>query len=367
MRIQSLDIARGITVAMMIIVNNPGSWDSIYAPLEHAKWHGCTPTDLVFPFFLFWVGVSISLGKNDGLGVFPHKKTFIRTGKLFGLGLLLSLFPKFDFDTVRIMGVLQRIGLVYLAVSYIAFYAKKEYLWWLAFGFILLHYFLLTLVPVPGIGPANLEAETNLGAYLDRFILTEPHLWKAVKTWDPEGLLGTLSSIASGLFGLCIGHILLNKNLPNSYKLKATALLGLALIVLGYCWNLLDYPINKSLWTGSFALFTSGLAALFLLIIYILVDIKNKTIPFQNFFLGMGINAIFVFFVSGLVPRILGMIKIEKTPGQPQGFLSYFYENFVNTIFENPKNSSLLMAFIWLLFYGGICYYFFKKKIVFKV
>lgn len=121
------------------------------------------------------------------------------------------------------------------------------------------------------------------------------------------------------------------------------------------------------MWTGSFALFTSGLAALFLLLIYVLVDLKNINIPFQNFFLGMGINAIFVFFVSGLVPRILGMIKIQKTPSETQGFLSYFYENYINTIFENPKNSSLLMAIIWLLFYGGICYYFYKKKIVFKV
>lgn len=367
MRTQSLDIARGITVAMMVLVNNPGSWGHIYAPLEHAAWHGCTPTDLVFPFFLFWVGAALSLGKIDYQVPFPWSKVIVRTLKLFALGLFLSLFPKFNFGVVRIMGVLQRIALVYFFASVLIHYFKPKVLWLWAFVLIILHYLLLTKMYVPGIGAANLEAETNFGAWLDRLIITEPHLWKAVKTWDPEGLLGTLSSISNGLFGFLIGQLLFNKAIDFYFRFKSVLLLGLALITLGYGWHLLDYPLNKSLWTGSFALFTSGLASVFIAVIYYWVDFKNYKFPIKTFFLGLGVNAIFVFFASGLIPRMANLIKIDVGNGETENPIGFFYDTFINPYFAEPKVASLSMALLWILFYGSICYFFYRKKIVFKV
>jgi Uncharacterized conserved protein len=209
-RLLSLDVFRGITVAAMIMVNNPGSWGSVYAPLLHAPWNGCTPTDLIFPFFLFIVGVSIHFAYqtkvNEGLHQKVVMKILKRTAIIFLLGLFLALFPKFNFATVRIPGVLQRISIVFLFCSLIYFKAG-----WIAqiriAAFLLVVYFLMmTLIPVPGVGPASLEPETNLGAWLDRLIL-DGHLWVQSKTWDPEGILSTVPAIATGILGMLTGQL----------------------------------------------------------------------------------------------------------------------------------------------------------------
>ena len=212
-RLRSLDVFRGITVAAMILVNNPGDWGHIYAPLEHAEWNGCTPTDLIFPFFLFIVGVSIvfALGSKKENPETHNKLILValkRSAILFGLGLFLSLFPLFDFSVVRILGVLQRIAIVYFICVVIFIKTNPKTQWKLMIGILLAYWAIMTLIPVPGVGYANLGKETNLGAWLDRLVLTVNHTWKLSKTWDPEGILSTLPAIGTGLFGILIGNLL---------------------------------------------------------------------------------------------------------------------------------------------------------------
>ena len=210
-RLLSLDVFRGLTVAAMLLVNNPGDWGHIYPPLEHAPWNGCTPTDLIFPSFLFIVGVSIAYALGTARqDAARHPALLARIVKraaiLFGLGLLIALEPRFDFATVRVMGVLQRIALVFLVCGVV--FVKTG--WRTQVGLlvtVLVGYaVLLQLVPVPGIGPANLAPATNLGAWLDRAVLGEAHLWRTAKTWDPEGLLGTLPAVGTGLLGMLAGQ-----------------------------------------------------------------------------------------------------------------------------------------------------------------
>lgn len=353
-RLLSLDIFRGITVAFMIIVNNPGDWSNLYWPLEHAKWHGCTPTDLVFPFFLFIVGVAIPLAdaNSNAIGS-KYQKIIIRGIKLFGLGLFLSLFPKFNLETVRIMGVLQRIALVYMVCSIFYLTTKsKSYNNKLRVIYLiisLLGYFLLiSFVNVPGVGPANLEPETNLGAWIDRTLLTEPHLWKAVKTWDPEGLLGTLPATANCIFGIIIGQKLIEQNKTPISKIKWIFFLGLLAMAIGLMWDNLGFPLNKSLWTSSYALFTSGLAILFLGLLYYIIDYK-AIITRATFFTTFGQNAILAFFLSGLIPRILSMAKLPNANGELESFNQLIYNNWLLPHFNNPKLASLAAALLFLI------------------
>ena len=215
-RLLSLDFFRGITVAAMILVNNPGDWGHIYAPLEHAEWNGCTPTDLIFPFFLFIVGVSIVYALDNKLSDFKNHNSLIlsilkRAAILFGLGLLMSLQPYFDFANFRIPGVLQRIAIVYFVCALLFLKIKPNILFKIFIIILISYWLMMVLIPVPGFGVANLGKETNLGAWLDRFVLTEKHLWINGKTWDPEGILSTLPAIASGLFGVLMGVILKSK------------------------------------------------------------------------------------------------------------------------------------------------------------
>lgn len=368
-RLLSLDIFRGITVAFMIIVNNPGDWDNLYWPLEHAKWNGCTPTDLVFPFFLFIVGVAIPFAdhanKIDNKPA-KYRKILIRSIKLFGLGLFLSLFPKFNIETVRIMGVLQRIALVYLICS-ILFLNFSDKLLILALTCCLLgYYFLMTYVPVPGFGSPNLEPATNFGAWLDRTILTEPHLWKAVKTWDPEGLLGTIPAIGNGILGIITGKKLLQSNLNQIDKIKWMCLVGILAVSIGLCWDFLGFPINKSLWTSSYTLFTSGWAMLFLAVLYFLIDVRKWKFGI-NFFVAFGVNAILAFFLSGLIPRIMGMIKLQNIDGELISSNRWIYLNWIFPYFSNPKNASLVAAFIFLLLLFIPFYWMLKKRFFVKV
>ncbi len=366
-RLLSLDVFRGITVAFMIIVNNPGDWDHIYWPLEHAAWNGCTPTDLVFPFFLFIVGVSIPFAnQNVKLGNEKYKKTLIRGLKLFGLGLFLSLFPKFNIDVVRIMGVLQRIALVYIICSLLFFNLNIKGFVFALFFCLILYYFLMNFVAVPGFGDPNLGAETNFGAWLDRTILTEPHLWKTAKTWDPEGLLGTIPAVGNGIFGILAGNKLLEKNTEALKKVKWLFLVGILAISIGLCWDILGFPINKSLWTSSYTLYTSGLGLCFLGILYFIIDIKNYT-RFTNFFVVFGVNAIAVFFLAGLIPRILGMIKLTNVDGTPIGLKNWIYVSLIAPIFNDPKNASLAGATSFLLIFYIICYCLWRNKIFIKV
>lgn len=376
-RLLSLDFFRGLTVAAMILVNNPGSWGHIYAPLAHAEWNGCTPTDLVFPFFLFIVGVSIAYAmgskKEDPSS---HNKTIVKAAKrgftLFALGFILAIFPRnfADFNLmeslqkVRIPGVLQRIGVVFFIASilFLKLSTKNIYK---AFLLILFGYWLLmTFVPVPGVGYANLEKETNLGAWLDRTILTEAHLYKAAKTWDPEGILSTLPAIATALFGILVGIYLKRKDVDLGTKMAWLFSAGLAATGLGLLWDL-QFPINKALWTSSYVLYAGGLATLILTLSYWIID-ANQYNRFTKPFVVYGVNAITVFFVSGLLPRLLNMIKVEGKDGDKMGALTWFNQTFFTPYFS-PINASLAYAIFVILFFYVILWVMYKRNIIIKV
>ena len=373
-RLLSLDVFRGITVAAMILVNNPGSWGSIYAPLKHAEWNGCTPTDLIFPFFLFIVGVSIAYALGTKKENNKDHSSLILTALkraliLFGLGLFLSLYPKVftdpigAFETVRIPGVLQRIAVVFFisAVLFIKTGPKAQFR--VLVGLLIAYWLLMTLVPVPGVGYANLEKETNLGAWLDRTILTEAHLWKSVKTWDPEGILSTIPAISTGLFGVLVGTYLRRKDKETAPKIASLFSVGVLAIIAGLIWDLF-FPINKSLWTSSYVLYAGGLATVGLSLLYWLIDVQGYqrgTKPFVAF----GINAITVFFLSGLLPRTMNMIKVDLN-GSEVGLQSYIYQAFFTPNFS-PINASLAYAIVYVWFWFGILWIMYRKNIIIKV
>ena len=373
-RLLSLDVFRGITVAAMILVNNPGSWAHIYAPLEHAEWNGCTPTDLIFPFFLFIVGVSISYALGSKKQHMNHSKLIMTALKraliLFGLGLFLSLFPKVftepleAFRTVRIPGVLQRIAVVFFITALIFIKTSPKTQLRTMIGILIAYWALMTLVPVPGLGYANLEKETNLGAWLDRTILTEAHLWKSARTWDPEGILSTLPAVATGLFGVLAGSWLRRKDREESVKISWMFSIGVLAVILGLIWDLC-FPINKALWTSSFVLYTGGLATIGLALCYWLIDVqgyKKGTKPFVVY----GVNAITVFFLSGLIPRILSMIRVKMPDGTVSGSKEWMYETFFTPYFS-PVNASLAGAITFILIWLLILWWMFNKKIIIKV
>lgn len=373
-RLLSLDVFRGLTVAAMILVNNPGSWAHIYAPLKHAEWHGCTPTDLIFPFFLFIVGVSISYALGSKKGYMSHSKLIITALKraliLFGLGLFLNLFPKVftepieAFQTVRIPGVLQRIAVVFFITALIFIKTTPKTQLRLLMGILLAYWAMMTLIPVPGVGYANLEKETNLGAWLDRTLLTEAHLWRSAKTWDPEGILSTLPAIGTGIFGLLIGTWLKRKDREDSVKISWMFSIGILAVILGLIWDLC-FPINKALWTSSFVLYAGGLATIGLALCYWLIDVqgyKKGTTPFVVY----GINAITVFFLSGLIPRILTMIKVNMPDGTILNSREWMYESFFSPYFS-PINASLAGAVTFILIWLGILWLMFSRKIIIKV
>ena len=373
-RLLSLDVFRGITVAAMILVNNPGSWSTIYAPLKHAEWNGCTPTDLIFPFFLFIVGVSISYALGSKKDTTSQSKllftAFKRALILFALGLFLNLFPKVftepmeALSTVRIPGVLQRIAIVFFITALIFIKTSQKTQLRLFIGILIVYWALMTLVPVPGVGYANLEKETNLGAWLDRTILTEAHLWKSAKTWDPEGILSTLPAVATGLFGVLIGTWLRRKDRQDSVKISWMFSIGINAVILGLIWDLC-FPINKALWTSSFVLYAGGLATIGLALCYWLIDVqgyKKGTTPFVVY----GVNAITVFFLSGLIPRILTMIMVTMPDGTQVNSRVWMYETFF-TPYLTPINASLAGAVTFILIWLAILWWMFNKKIIVKV
>jgi predicted acyltransferase len=373
-RLLSLDVFRGLTVAAMILVNNPGSWAHIYAPLRHAEWHGCTPTDLIFPFFLFIVGVSISYALGSKKGHMSHSKLIFTALKraliLFGLGLFLNLFPKVftdpmeAFQTVRIPGVLQRIAVVFFITAVIFIKTSPKTQLRILIGILLAYWAMMTLIPVPGVGFANLEKETNLGAWLDRTLLTEAHLWRSAKTWDPEGIFSTLPAIGTGIFGLLIGTWLKRKDKEESVKISWMFSIGILAVILGLIWDLC-FPINKALWTSSFVLYAGGLASIGLALCYWLIDVqgfKKGTTPFVVY----GINAITVFFLSGLIPRILTMIKVNMPDGTVLTSREWLYESFYSPYFS-PINASLAGAVTFMLIWLGILWWMYSRKIIIKV
>ncbi|WP_022822694.1 acyltransferase family protein [Hymenobacter norwichensis] len=363
-RLISLDVFRGVTVAAMILVNNPGDWGHIYAPLEHAAWHGCTPTDLIFPFFLFIVGVSIVYAL-DGARRQPeaHGRTMVRILKrsaiLFGLGLLSALYPKFEFETLRIPGVLARISWMFLVCGVLFLKTTRRQQIGLLASVLVLYNVLLQVVPVPGFGPANLEPSTNLGAWLDRLVFTENHLWSQSRTWDPEGLLGTLPAVGTGLLGMLTGQWLRRKDVEPATRVAWLFVAGGAAVLLGLIWNGW-FPINKALWTSSYVLYAGGLAMMALAGLYWLTDVQSYR-RFTTPALVYGVNAITVFFLSAIVSKTLNLIKVGDDT-----LRAWLYNTFFTPYFS-PINASLAGAIVCVLIWLGILWVMYKKQIIIKV
>ena len=366
-RLLSLDVFRGITIAGMILVNNPGTWSDIYPALKHAPWNGCTPTDLIFPFFLFIVGVSItfSLSKRKERGD-DTKKIVIqiirRSFILFFLGLILNGFPNFNLGEIRIPGVLQRIAVVYFISSILFLKANIKTLTFIGVITLLFYWFIMTLIPVPGVGYANLEPTTNLAAWLDNLLLGG-HLWSSTKVWDPEGILSTLPAISTALMGILTGYWL------KTEKDKVTKTVWMfffanVFLVIGYFWDTW-FPINKNLWTSSYVLYTGGFALHFLAFCYWLIDVKGykKWVkPFQVY----GLNAITVFFLSGIIGRLLSIITLTDTAGKEIALKTYLFNNLFLSWLD-PINASLFWAVSYVLIWLGLMWILYAKNIFIKI
>jgi predicted acyltransferase len=346
-RLLSLDVFRGVTIASMMLVNNAGDWEHIYAPLEHAEWNGWTFTDTVFPFFLWIVGVAMTLSfaKRVDRGDDRHRlalHVLKRAAIIFGIGLLLNGFPYYDLAHIRIPGVLQRIAVCYLIAGLIFLYTKvRGQVWWLA-GCLVVYWLLMTLVPVPGVGPGHLDPENNLSAYLDRLLLPN-HLYGRSKTWDPEGTLSTLPAVATVLFGVLTGHLLRSRKTAQektAWMFVAGNLLMLGGVFLGN-WM----PINKKIWTTPYSIFMAGLALVTFATCYWFVDIqgwKKWSRPFAIY----GMNAIAVYILAGAVARLTGIIKIGNASLQQVIYRSVF------SPLAGPYTASMLygVAFSFMMF-----------------
>jgi predicted acyltransferase len=367
-RLVSLDVFRGLTVAGMVLVNNPGTWAHIYWPLAHAEWHGWTPTDLIFPFFLFIVGVSITLSfarrvESDGGGQRDLLLSVVRrTLILLALGLVLAGFPYFDFNTIRIPGVLQRISVCYFISSLIFLNTRWRTQAIIAVVLLVLYWLLMTLVPVPGYGAGDLSKEGSLASYVDRIVLGS-HIWKQGKVYDPEGLLSTIPAIATTLCGILTGHWLRARR-SQLEKVGGLFFSGVSAVVVGWLWGLW-FPVNKSLWTSSYVVLTAGMALLLLGFCYWLIEIKNYkrwSWPFMVF----GVNAITLFVGSGLMAKLMGLWKIPRLNGSPGNLQTFIYEHLFAS-WAQPFNASLLYAISFLLFWLLLMWLLYRKKIFIKI
>ena len=393
-RFYSLDVFRGATVALMILVNNPGSWSHIYSPLEHAPWHGATPTDLVFPFFLFAVGNALAFVmprlEAAGEGVF-WRKILKRTFLIFFIGLMLNWMPfvKWDNDHivfkpwqyidadgnpagVRILGVLQRIALAYFFASVIIHFFKIRGAF-VAAGVILLGYWFLCVAANPA-DPFSLHGW--FGTAVDRSILGDAHMYhgelengKPV-VFDPEGLMSLFAAIVQVIFGYFAGDYILKKGKTHE-MVNGLFVAGCVLVFAGFCWDMV-FPINKKIWTSSYTIYTTGLALLTLSVLIYIIEFKNWRGWWSRFFDVFGKNPLFIFVLSGVLPRVLALIRIPNGLN-PQGkpvYLSpfgWFYEHICKPVPSNLNNGSLLYAICMILFMWLIVWWMDKKKIYVKV
>ena len=365
-RLFALDVFRGLTIAGMIVVNTPGTWTHVYPPLLHAEWHGWAATDTIFPFFLFIVGVSmaVSFARRRARGA-SRRELFLhalrRGAIIFGLGLALNVLSLFVFHRahLRIPGVLQRIGVVYIfaAAIFLAFGRRGV----LATVVLLLvgYWALMRFVPVPGFGAGRLDLEGNLAAWVDRAVLGE-HTWKP--GWDPEGPLSTIPAIATALLGAIAGEWLRTETVRQ--KQLGLVIGGWLAVGVGLLWSL-SFPINKNLWTSSYAVFMSGLAALFLALCRGLFDGTDRPVwarPFE----WLGRNPIAAFVLSTLVTIVSLGIKLPGPDGKPRSLYATIYRTVFDR-FADPRLGSLLFALTFLAVWIAICGLLYRRRIFLKV
>lgn len=394
-RFYSLDVFRGATVCLMILVNNPGSWAQIYPPFKHAPWHGLTPTDLVFPFFLFAVGNAMAFVmprlEAAGDGIF-WRKVLKRTAIIFLIGLFLNWWPFVRWQDgglafinwvnadstrgVRILGVLQRIALCYFFASVIVYYLKARGAFLASLIFLLL-YWLFCYIGNPA-DPFSLKGW--FGTDIDKAILGTAHLYRGEgMPFDPEGLVSTLPAIVQVIFGYLVGYYIRNKSkeqaIPpapdagamaagNGYYVMLTGLfvMGVALLLTGFCWDMV-FPINKKIWTSSFTIYTSGLACITIATMIYMIEVKNVRGGLARFFDVFGKNALFVFALSAFLPKGLSLIRL----GDGVNPWNFLYKKLFINIPGDPRLGSLAYALCVILFMWAICYWMDKKKIYVKV
>ncbi|MGB3802317.1 MAG: heparan-alpha-glucosaminide N-acetyltransferase domain-containing protein [Lewinella sp.] len=358
-RIISVDLLRGLTIAAMILVNNPGTWNDVYPPLLHAPWHGYTPTDLIFPFFLFLVGCSIAFAYQDRqLDWGTYRKILIRSGKLIALGLFLgafTLYPPFvkTWSEIRFPGVLQRIGVVFLLAAPLALHLRTAALIGLSVILLLGYWGLMGFVPVEGVLPTYERDPFNWAMYIDKAVLGS-HTWQ--EDYDPEGILSTLPAVVSCLIGVVTGRLLIG---PRGDKVKRMLLAGTGLLVLGHAWAFV-FPINKALWTSPFVLVTGGWAVILLAAIYYTTDVR-KTV-WGRVFIFAGANALILYFFSSFFAKIFGSISVGDT-----SLHGYLYDQLFVHDFLPAKLSSLLYASVLVLFYLALGVFLYRKRIFFRV
>jgi predicted acyltransferase len=367
-RLLSLDFFRGFTIAAMILVNTPGDYDHVYAPLEHSKWNGCTPTDLVFPFFLFMVGVSIvyaldskkTAAENHGKIIAGAlRRMFI----LIALGLGIFLFYRFNFSHLRFPGVLQRIGVVYFIATLLYLKTSQRTRDWLIAIILVSYYLMLHYIPVPDGHLPNLSPEFNLAAWVDRTVFTTNHLYRYTKLWDPVGLLSTWPAIATALFGIRVGALLKQTDVDVNKKCIRLLLIGGGATILGLIANVF-FPINKQLWSSSYVLYSGGLCTLGLTAAFWIIDVKGHK-KYVWLFTVFGINAISAYVLSEIMPGLINFLRLPHNGGFVSG-MKYFYQVVFLPHFS-PVNASLLSACVFVIFIWFIMYILYKKKVVIKI
>jgi predicted acyltransferase len=391
-RLLSLDVFRGLTIAGMLLVNDPGTWSAIFPPLEHAEWHGWTPTDLIFPFFLFIVGItthlSVSARRARGDDDSAIVKQILRRGLIIWLlGFLMALFPFYQWgniealpnatlwdrivyrlDHVRILGVLARIGIVYIIAGLLTLKTTLRQQIYIIAGLLFGYWFAMTLIPVPGeneIGALLLHTkDRNLAAFLDRAILTTKHIWTGSVTYDPEGILSTFPAIATAMLGVLAGRWIVQREKPLLERITGLFAAGSLGMVVGLMWNW-SFPINKNLWTSSYVIFTAGMACVALATIMWIVDygkVKWWTKPFVVF----GVNPIVAFVGSGVMARLIYTLWKVDYQGRSVSIQSAIYQ-VAYASWLPPRVASLAFALSFVLLWYGILLVLYKRNIILKV
>lgn len=380
-RFYSLDVFRGATVCFMIMVNNPGSWAHIYPPLDHAEWHGLTPTDLVFPFFLFAVGNALSFVmprlQAGGDAIF-WKKVIKRTLLIYGIGLFLTWWPfvkwqdaalvfkqwaytdaKGNPQGIRILGVLARIAICYFFASVIIYYLKPKAAFLTGMLFLLLYWVLCFSLG----NPADPFSMTGwFGNDVDKSVLGIAHMYKGEGiAFDPEGIMSTLPAIVNVIFGYMVGDYIQKKG-KNFEMLSGLFVAGVAMLITGFCWDMV-FPINKKIWTSSYTVYTTGLAIITIATMIYFIEFKNVKGGLARFFDVFGKNALFVFALSAFLPKGFALIKL----GDGVNPWNWLYKKVLVHTPGVPENGSLLYAICIITFMWAICYWMDKKNIYVKV
>jgi predicted acyltransferase len=363
-RLTSLDVFRGIAIALMILVNNPGG-AAYYDFLQHASWNGWTLADLVFPLFIFIVGASIPFAFMSKLDQGMSRRKLLtrvvrRTIILFILGLFINGFPIFDLATFRVMGVLQRIALCYLFASLVFLFLKPKWRICLTIAIPVAYWMLMTLIPVPGYGSGVLTENGNLAGYVDRLLLNG-HLY--AKMWDPEGLLSTLPAVATALIGVLAGQHLKSNAKPQT-KTVNLLFFGSISLAIGSLWDFW-FPINKNLWTSSYVAFTAGMALILLATCFFIIDAKGY-IAWTKPFTMLGLNSIFIYVLSEIVNLTLIYTNIPIAENTSLSLKSLIYERLFAS-WAGSLHGSFIYALAYLAFCWTIAAILYRKRIFVKV